>query len=126
MKRKAVIVASGTKYDICCDISLLPDFFKYVMKDERHRKEVKIIFSQILEGLRTKKYGDEPYGTKSMKPFKNRDNDRIICNVTKRPNKKQCIVMSEIFFQKKSGNVDKKLDKRHKIVSHYGYEIIED
>ena len=95
------------------------------MKDEQHRKEIKIIFSQILEGLRTKKYGNEPHGTKSMKPFKNRANDRIICNVTKRPNQKQCIVMSEIYLQKKSDNVNKVLDNRHKIVSRYEYEIIE-
>lgn len=125
MKRNAVIIAPGTKYNICCDISLLPDFFNYVMKDEQHRKEIKIIFSQILEGLRTKKYGNEPHGTKSMKPFKNRENDRIICNVTKRPNQKQCIVMSEIYLQKKSDNVNKVLDNRHKIVSRYEYEIIE-
>ncbi len=125
MKRNAVIIALGTKYNICCDISLLPDFLNYVMKDEQHRKEIKIIFSQILEGLRTKKYGDEPYGTKSMKPFKNRDNDRIICNVAKRPNRKQCIVMSEIYLQKKSDNVNKVLNYRYKIVSRYEYEIIE-
>lgn len=125
MKRNAVIIATGTKYNICCDISLLPIFFNYVMKDEKHRKEIKIIFSQILEGLRTKKYGNEPFGTKSMKPFKNRENDRIICNVTKRSNQRQCIVMSEIYLQKKSDNVSKVLNNRYKIVSHYEYEIIE-
>lgn len=95
------------------------------MKDEQHRKEIKIIFSQIMEGLKTKKYGDEPYGTKSMKPFKNRENDRIICNITKRQNKKPCIVMSEIYLQKKSDKVNKALNYRHKIVSSYEYEIIE-
>jgi hypothetical protein len=95
------------------------------MKDEQHRREVKVIFSQIMEGLRTKKYGDEPYKTKSMKPFKNRENDRIICNIAKRTNKKQCIVMSEIYLHKKSDNVNNVLNNRHKIVSNYEYEIIE-
>ena len=95
------------------------------MKDEQHAKEIRIIFSQILEGLRTKKYGNEPYGTKSMKPFKNRENDRIICNVVKRSGQKQCIVMSEIYLKKKSGNIQNILNNRYKIVSRYEYEIIE-
>lgn len=126
MEGKAVIVCKGTKYNICCDINLLPDFFEYVMKDASHCKEIKLIFAQIREGHRSKKYGDEPHGTKSMKPFKNRDNDRIICNITKRKGKKQCIVMAEIFLSKKSDGVDKKLDGRYKIVSKYNYEIIEE
>lgn len=125
MKRKAVIVSKGSKYNICCDIDLLPDFVAYVMEDPHHCKEMKLIFAQIKEGLKTKKYGDEPHGTKSMKPFKNRDNDRIICNVTKRKGMKQCIVMAEIFLNKKTAGVDKRLDGRYRIVSKHSYEIIE-
>lgn len=125
MKRKAVILAPGTKYLICCDIEFLPKFFEYVMEDEQHQKEIKLIFCQVLEGLRTKKYSDEIFGTKAMKPFKNRENDRIICKPVKRKNKKQCIVMSELYLQKKSDSVDKVLKNRYKIVASYEYEIIE-
>ena len=125
MKRKAVILALGTKYLICCDIGFLPDFFKYVMEDPQHQKEIKLIFSQVIEGLRTKKYSDEDFGTKAMKPFFNRENDRIICNVLRRRNEKQCIIMSEIYFQKKSDNVNKLLKNRYKIVGSYEYEIIQ-
>lgn len=60
-----------------------------------------------------------------MKPFLNRENDRIICKTLKRKNKKQCIIMSEIYFQKKSDNVNKVLKNRYKIVGSYEYEIIE-
>lgn len=125
MKRKAVILALGSKYLICCDVEFLPEFFSYVMEDPQHQKEIKLIFCQILEGLKSKKYSNEDYGTKAMKPFFNRENDRIICNVLKRKNKKQCIIMSEIYLQKKSDNVNKVLKNRYKIVARYEYEIIE-
>lgn len=125
MKRKAVILALGSKYLICCDVEFLPEFFSYVMEDAQHQKEIKLIFCQILEGLKSKKYSNEDYGTKAMKPFFNRENDRIICNVLKRKNKKQCIIMSEIYLQKKSDNVNKVLKTRYKIVASYEYEIIE-
>ncbi|MFT6945605.1 MAG: hypothetical protein ACJARP_000010 [Vicingaceae bacterium] len=125
MKKKAVILAPGSKYHICCDIEFLPDFVEYIMKDPQHQKEMKLIFCQVLEGLRSKKYGDEEYGTKAMKPFKNRENDRIICHVLKRKNSKQCIIMSEIYLQKKSDNVSKLLKNRYKLVSSYEYEIVE-
>jgi hypothetical protein len=95
------------------------------MQDEEHRKEMKLIFCQVMEGYKTKKYSDEAFSTKAMKPFKNRQNDRIICNVTKQKNRKQCIVMSEIYLQKKSDNVNKVLNNRYKIVAGYEYEIIE-
>jgi hypothetical protein len=95
------------------------------MEDPQHQKEIKLIFCQILEGLKSKKYSNEDYGTKAMKPFFNRENDRIICNVLKRKNKKQCIIMSEIYLQKKSDNVNKVLKNRYKIVARYEYEIIE-
>ena len=125
MKKKAVILAKGTKYNICCDVDFLPDFMEYVFKDDNHRKEVKLIFDQIREGLKSKKYGDESFGTKAMKPFMNRENDRIICNVTKRTRKKQCIVMSEIYLHKTSQSNSKELNNRYKIVSKYSYDIIE-
>lgn len=125
MNKKAVILAKGTKYNICCDVDFLPNFIKYVFQDDSHRKEIKLIFDQVREGLKTKKYGDESFGTKAMKPFKNRENDRIICNVTKRTKKKQCIVMSEIFLHKTSQINDKELTNRYKIVSKYSYDIIE-
>lgn len=125
MKKKAVILAKGTKYNICCDKDFLPEFIEYVLQDDSHRKEIKLIFGQIREGLKTKKYGDEPHGTKAMKPFKNRENDRIICNVTKRGGKRQCIVMSELFLHKTSSSNDKELNNRYKIVSKYSYDIIE-
>ena len=124
MKRKAVILSLGSKYLICCDVGFLPEFMEYIMKDPQHQKEIKLIFCQILEGLKSKKYSNEEYGTKAMKPFFNRENDRIICNVLKRKNQKQCIIMSEIYFQKKSDNVNKVLKNRYKIVSSYEYEII--
>ena len=95
------------------------------MKDLQHQKEVSLIFCQVLEGLRSKKYGDEEYGAKAMKPFMNRENDRIICHVLKQRNFKQCIVMSELYLQKKSDNVNKVLKNRYKIVSNYEYEIVE-
>ena len=125
MKKKAVILLNGTKYNICCDVELLPKLMEYHMRDVQHMKELKLIFDQVREGLKTKKYGDEPYGTKAMKPFKNRDNDRILCNVTKRKGKTQCIVMCEVYLHKTSKNVDKVLDNRYKIISKYQYEIIE-
>lgn len=125
MKRKAVILALGTKYLICCDIEFLPEFFEYVMEDEKHQKEMKLIFEQVQEGLRTKKYSDESFGTKAMKPFLNRENDRIICKSIKRKNQKQCIVMSELYLQKKSDDVSKVLKTRYKIVASYEYEIID-
>jgi len=124
MKRKAVIIAPGTKYDICCDVAFIPQFFDYVMKDEKHRKEMNLIIAQVMEGLRTKKYGNESYGTKAMKPFLNRENDRIICHVKKRIRRKQCIIMSELYLHKKSDDVNKVLDNRYKIVSKYEYEIV--
>ncbi len=95
------------------------------MTDDQHQKEIKIIFAQILEGLRSKKYGDEPFGTKSMKPFMNRANDRIICHVLKRKGDRQCIIMAELFSSKKSNSVNKELNTRYKIVSRYEYEIVE-
>lgn len=123
--KKAVILMKGSKYNICCDVDFLPTFMEYVLLDPQHSKEIKIIFSSVLEGLKTKKIGDEPYGTKAMKPFLNRDNDRIICNITKQKSKKQCIVMSELYLSKKGNKVDNQLDTRYKIVSKYSYEIIE-
>ncbi|WP_243473062.1 hypothetical protein [Winogradskyella sp. MH6] len=86
---------------------------------------MKLIFSQILEGLKSKKYSDEPFGTKAMKPFLNRENDRIICNVKNRKRRKKCIIMSEFYYSKKTNGIDKQLSNRYKIVSTYDYEIIE-
>jgi len=123
--RKAVILAEGTKYIICCEVGFLPKFMAYVLEDPSHGKEIKLIFAQIIEGLKSKKYGDEPYNTKAMKPFKNRENDRILCNVTKRKGKKQCIVMSELYIHKTSQNNGNRLNKRYKIISNYNYDIIE-
>lgn len=125
MKRKAVILSRGNKFNICCDVVFLEDFIKYVMSDPSHSKEMKLIFGQVLEGLKTKKFGQEDFGTRAMKPFLNRDNDRIICNVTKQKNKTQCIVMSEIYLSKKTNSNSKDLINRYKIVSKYQYEIIE-
>lgn len=125
MRRKAVIVLKGKKFNICCDVDFLPELMAYLLKDLQHMQELKLIFGQILEGLKSSKYSDEPFGTKAMKPFKNRQNDRIICNVTKRHGQTQCIVMTELYEQKKSNTVDKKLQTRYKIVSKYKYEIIE-
>ncbi len=115
----------GSKYHICCDIDFLPELMEYHMRDIQHMKELKLIFDQVREGLKSKKYGDEEYGTKAMKPFLNRENDRIICNVTKRRNNTQCIIMSEIYLHKKSNDVGNVLRGRYKIVSQYEYEIIE-
>lgn len=115
---------SGKKYNICCDINFLKEFTEYVLLDARHGKEIKLIFNSICEGLKSKKYGDEPYGTKALKPFLNNDNDRIICFVKKLKNEKQCIIMAEMFLNKKTKGVDNKLDARYKIVSKYDYEII--
>lgn len=98
---------------------------EYHLKDLQHMKELKLIFDQVREGLKSKKYSDEEFGTKAMKPFLNRDNDRIICNVTKRSGQKQCIVMAEVFLHKSSNEVKKDLKNRYKIVSKYEYEIIE-
>ena len=123
--RKAVIIMKGKKYNLACDIEFLEEFTKYVLLDSRHTNEIKVIFNSICEGLKSKKYGDEPYGTKALKPFLNNDNDRIICNIKKEKNQKQTIIMSEIFLHKKTNDVDKKLNIRYKIVSNYGYEIIE-
>jgi hypothetical protein len=95
------------------------------MNDDKHMKEVKMIVASLREGLSSKKYGPEPYGTFSLKPFFNRENDRIICNVQSRKNKTKCIIMSEIYYSKKTQNVDKKLGTRYKIVSKYEYEIVE-
>lgn len=125
MNKKAVILAEGTKYNICCEIGFLPDFMTYVLKDPSHGKEIKLIFGQIIEGLKSKKYGDEPHNTKAMKPFKNRENDRILCNVTKRKGKKQCIVMSELYLHKTTQGNSKNLNNRYKIISKYNYDIIE-
>ena len=125
MKRKAVILFKGTKYNICCDVDFLPAFMSYIMADEQHFKELKLIICAIQEGLKTKKYGEEAHGTKAMKPFLNRENDRIICKAVKRPNNRQCIVMSEIYLHKKSDEISKDLNVRYKIVSRYEYEIIE-
>lgn len=125
MNKKAVILAKGTKYNICCDIDFLTEFMEYVLKDESHSKEIKLIFDQVREGLKTKKYGDESFGTKAMKPFMNRENDRIICNVTKRKGNKQCIVMSELYLHKTSQGNNKELTNRYHIVSTYSYDIIE-
>lgn len=125
MKKKAVILLNGKKYHICCDVEFLPELMEYHMKDIQHMKELKLIFDCIREGLKTKKYGDELYGTKAMKPFLNRENDRIICNVTKRKNDTQCIVMAEVYLNKKTDDISKVLKVRYEIVSKYVYEIIE-
>lgn len=125
MNRKAVILFPGTKYLICCDVNFLPEFMNYVMSNERHRKEMNLILCCVMEGLKTPKYSSEDFSTKAMKPFLNRENDRIICNVTRRKNKKQCIVMAEAYYKKKSDNVNKVLKNRYKIVGSYEYEIIE-
>jgi hypothetical protein len=124
-KRKAVILFKGKKYNICCDLEFLQEFMAYFSADSKHLDELKLIFHQVREGLTTKKYGDEPFGTKAMKPFKNRENDRIICKPVKRKNNTQCIVMAEIFLHKTSNQNDKELTNRYKIVSDYEYEIIE-
>lgn len=125
MTKQAVILLKGTKFNICCDVDFLPEFIEYVLKDAEHSKEIKLIFNAIREGLKTKKYSDELFGTKAMKPFLNRENDRIICNVLKRKNQTQCIVMSEFYLSKKSDNINKELKNRYNIVSKYNYEIIE-
>ena len=114
----------GKKYNLCCDVEFLEEFTKYVLMDARHTNEVKLIFHQICEGLKSKKYGDEPYSTKALKPFMNNDNDRIICHVKKMKNEKQHIIMSELYLHKKTNDVDKRLDVRYKTVSKYEYEII--
>jgi|GEM_PF-3151241 len=115
---------SGRKYNLCCDIEFLEEFTEYVLLDARHVNEIKVIFKSICEGLKSKKYGDEPHGTKALKPFLNNDNDRIICNVKKLKNEKQCIIMAELFLSKKTNGIDKTLNTRYKIVSQYDYEII--
>jgi hypothetical protein len=122
--RKAVILMSGKKYNLCCDINFLEEFTSYVLLDARHSSELKLIFHQICEGLKSKKYGDEPYSTKALKPFMNRENDRIICHVKKSKNEKQHIIMSELFLHKATNDVSKKLKGRYEIVSKYEYEII--
>lgn len=88
-------------------------------------KEIKTIFGQIKEGLNTKKYSNENSGCSAMKPFKNRQNDRIICKKLKVPGNKQYIVMSEIFMGKKSNENDKKILTRYYTVSKLEYEIVE-
>jgi len=115
---------SGKKYNLCCDIDFLEDFTQYVLLDAKHSNEIKIIFNSICEGLKSKKYGDESYGTKALKPFMNNDNDRIICHIKKIKNEKQHIIMAEIFLNKKTNDNDKKIKVRYEIVSKYEYEII--
>jgi hypothetical protein len=122
--KKAVVLMKGRKYNLCCDVEFLHDFMNYVLLDTRHTNEIKIIFQQICEGLKSRKYGDEPYSTKALKPFLNNDNDRIICHVKKMKNEKQHIIMSELFLHKKTEGIDKKLNIRYKTVSEYEYEII--
>lgn len=124
MDKKAVVLKRGKKYVICCDVDFIPTFIDYVLKDDKYAGEIKQIFMCISEGLKSKKYGDEPFGTKALKPFLNRQNDRIICNVLKVKNEKQHIVMSEIFFHKSSNDIDKELKNRYKIVSSYRYSIL--
>ncbi len=121
--KKAVILLKGNKYHICCDVVFLPTLMRYLLTDMQHTKELKQIFSCILEGLKSKKYTREPFNTRAMKPFNNRQNDRIICNVLKRKGNTQCIIMSEIFLHKSSNNINKELNNRYKIVSKYNYEI---
>lgn len=125
MKRRAVILMKGTKYNICCDVDFLPELMGYLMTDEQHYKELKLIFHNLIEGLNSKKYSNEDYGTKALKPFLNRENDRILCNVTKRKFATQCIVMCELYRHKKTNKVNKVLRKRYEIISKYRYEIVE-
>ena len=122
--KKAVILMKGKKYNLCCDVDFLPEFTSYVMLDPRHTTEIKVIFSSLCEGLKSKKYGDEPFGTKALKPFLNNDNDRIICHVKKIKEQKQHIIMAELFLHKKTNDIDKKLNVRYKLVSNHNYEII--
>lgn len=124
MEKKAVVLKKGKKYIICCDVNFIPTFIEYVLKDEKYGREIKQIFACISEGLKSKKYGDKPFGTKALKPFLNRQNDRIICHVMKIKNEKQHIILSEIFFHKSSNDVDKELLNRYKIVSNYRYSIL--
>lgn len=115
---------SGKNYNLCCDIEFLEEFTKYVLLDSRHSNEIKVIFNSICEGLKSKKYSDEPYGTKALKPFMNGDNDRIICHVKKMKYEKQHIIMAEIFYHKKTNDNDKKIKTRYEIVSKHQYEIV--
>lgn len=98
---------------------------EYVFLDDAHRKEMKLIFGQMQEGIPSKKYSREPHGTIAMKPFKNNENDRILCTPLKRIKQNQCIVMAEIYLQKKTDGNDKRIITRYKIISRYNYEIIE-
>jgi hypothetical protein len=123
--KKAVILMRGKKYNLCCDVDFLEQFTEYVMFDARHSNEIKVIFHSLCEGLKSKKYGDEPYGTKALKPFLNSENDRIICKVKKIKTDKQHIIMAELFLHKKTNDIDKKLNTRYKVVSNHDYEIIE-
>ncbi|GAA0735928.1 hypothetical protein [Gaetbulibacter jejuensis] len=124
MQRKAVIISEGSNYCICCDVGFIEEFYSYVVSNDEHRKEMNEIFDSIHEKLTSKKYGNEPYGTMSMKPFLGKQNDRIICNIQKRPNKSRLIIMAELFPQKKTQQNDRRIDRRYKIVSSYKYEII--
>jgi hypothetical protein len=125
LKRKAVILLHRKKNNICCDISFLPEFEEYFISNVKNYNEMRVIFNQIREGQKSPKYGSEPYGTSTTKPFKNNDNDRIICSIYSRKGKTKCIIMSELHLKKKSNKVDKSLSTRYKIISKYEYEIIE-
>ncbi len=124
MNRRAVILFPGNKYNICCDVDYVDEFLQYLMTDERHMNEIKQIINCLREGVIHKKAGREG-DAYALKPFMNTKNDRIICNITKRKNKTQCIVMAELFPSKKTMKNDKKIKTRYQIVSNYRYEIIE-
>ena len=125
MKRKAVIIQKGKMFRICCDTAFLEEFCSYILEDEAARKEMRLIFAQITEGLKSPKFGKEPFGTYAMKPFKNNQNDRILCKMEKRKGRPACIVMVELYRHKTTRKVDKRLMERYKIIASYEYEIIE-
>jgi len=124
LKRKAVKITCGTKYCFYCDTDFVEEFFEYIMRNPEHMKEIKIIFAQIKEGLSSKKYSTEPNGCVALKPFKNRQNDRIIAKKMKVRNSKQIIIMSELYEGKSSNKNDKSILTRYKIVGNYEYERI--
>lgn len=123
MTKEAIILLHGNKHNLACDKSILDQFILYLTADDRTRKQLRVVIDCIREGLTTGKISSEPNNTISIKLFVGSDNDRIICKLLKRPGEKPCIVMSEIYFGKKTQKNDKKISTRYLIASKIKYVI---
>jgi len=114
-KEKAIHVFECKNYDLYCAESFLKEYMEYVFSKPATAKEMQVIMECLKRGLQTDLFSPEPEGCYALKPFKNTQNDRIICQSQKRENKKKQSLCVNYSTQKKLITMTKKSQQDTKL-----------